>query len=69
MTVSAVNRGVVPRRNPGLQAEHVEQESGDSVEDVKMRNNWFTSVVALLIWLVIVVMNVALLVLVGMHKA
>ncbi|KAH7065425.1 transporter protein smf2 [Macrophomina phaseolina] len=53
MTVSAVNRG----------------GSADSVEDVKMRNNWVTSTVAFIIWIIIVVMNVALLVLVGMDKA
>jgi metal iron transporter len=34
-----------------------------------MRNHWFTSLVAGLVWLLIAVMNVALLVLVGMGKA
>lgn len=36
---------------------------------VKMRNHWITAVFAVLIWLVIAVMNVALLVLVGLGKA
>ncbi|KAI9825466.1 MAG: hypothetical protein M1832_001196 [Thelocarpon impressellum] len=35
---------------------------------VQMRNNWFTAILAVLIWLVIVVMNVALLVLLGLGK-
>lgn len=36
---------------------------------VVMRNNWFTAVLAIIIWLVIVVMNVALLVLLGLGKS
>ena len=36
---------------------------------VKMRNHWITAVFAVLIWLVIAVMNVALLVVVGLGKA
>ncbi|KAI9752996.1 MAG: hypothetical protein M4579_005381 [Chaenotheca gracillima] len=36
---------------------------------VKMRNNWITATFAVLIWLVIVIMNVALLVLEGKGKA
>lgn len=36
---------------------------------VSMRNGWITTVFAVLIWLVLVVMNVALLVLVGLGKA
>lgn len=39
------------------------------VEQVSMRNSLFTSVIAVLVWLIIVVMNVALLVLVGMGKS
>ncbi|EAW25006.1 NRAMP family metal ion transporter [Aspergillus fischeri NRRL 181] len=38
-------------------------------EGVKMRNNFLVSALAILIWLVIAVMNVALLVLVGLGKA
>jgi len=38
-------------------------------QDVNMRNNWLTAVLAATIWLVLVVMNVALLVLVGLGKA
>ncbi|RMZ86266.1 hypothetical protein DV736_g6510, partial [Chaetothyriales sp. CBS 134916] len=36
---------------------------------VNMRNGWIVTVIAILIWLVLVVMNVALLVLVGLDKA
>ncbi|KAI9742080.1 MAG: hypothetical protein M1834_000470 [Cirrosporium novae-zelandiae] len=42
---------------------------GPEGDDVKMRNNWFIAALAILIWLVIVIMNVALLVLVGLGKA
>lgn len=45
--------------------DELEQE----VERVKMRNHWSVSVLAVLVWLVIVIMNVALLVLVGLGKA
>jgi metal iron transporter len=38
-------------------------------EMVNMRNGWIVTVLAVLIWLVLVVMNVALLVLVGLGKA
>lgn len=40
----------------------------ESVETVKMRNHWLVSAFAVAIWLVIAVMNVALLVLIGMGK-
>ncbi|KAJ5646541.1 hypothetical protein N7490_002913 [Penicillium lividum] len=39
------------------------------VAQISMRNSLFTSIVAALVWLLIVVMNVALLVLIGMGKA
>ena len=39
------------------------------VEVVKMRNHWIVSAFAVLVWLVIAVMNVALLVLLGLGKA
>ncbi|GAD94454.1 transporter protein smf2 [Paecilomyces variotii No. 5] len=39
------------------------------VESVKMKNNWFVTILCVLIWLVIAIMNVALLVLVGLGKA
>ncbi|KAL1998347.1 hypothetical protein VTN02DRAFT_6360 [Thermoascus thermophilus] len=45
------------------------EDNDANVEEVKMRNNWFVSTLAVLVWLVIVVMNVALLVLVGQGKA
>jgi metal iron transporter len=38
-------------------------------QEVNMRNNWLTTAFAVAIWLVLVVMNVALLVLVGLGKA
>ncbi|KAF3389093.1 Manganese transporter pdt1 [Penicillium rolfsii] len=47
----------------------VEGEGDVRVEQVSMRNHWFTSLVAGLVWLLIAVMNVALLVLVGLGKA
>ncbi|KAI9806778.1 MAG: hypothetical protein M1825_006235 [Sarcosagium campestre] len=44
--------------------------AGDGTEEtVNMRNHWITATLAVLIWLVIVIMNVALLVLVGLGKA
>ncbi|KAA8648739.1 hypothetical protein EYZ11_008051 [Aspergillus tanneri] len=47
------------------------QEPGDQVpqEGVKMRNNYLVSGIAIAVWLIIAVMNVALLVLVGLGKA
>ncbi|KAK1138836.1 NRAMP-like transporter smf-3 [Aspergillus melleus] len=46
------------------------QNPGDPVpEGVKMRNNIFVAGIAIVVWLIIVVMNVALLVLVGLGKA
>ncbi|KAL4891921.1 transporter protein Smf2 [Aspergillus ambiguus] len=41
----------------------------DRTEAVTLRNNWLTAGIAVLVWLIIVVMNVALLVLVGLGKA
>lgn len=41
----------------------------DGEQGVKMRNHWITATFAVLIWLVIAVMNVALLVLVGLGTA
>ncbi|KKY16452.1 putative transporter protein smf2 [Diplodia seriata] len=70
MTVSAVDRGARPSNNAVAQAEHGERQSSTgSVEEIQMRNNWLTATIAVLIWLIIVVMNIALLVLVGMDKA
>ncbi|KAF7717996.1 Natural resistance-associated macrophage family protein [Penicillium ucsense] len=46
-----------------------EGEGAVQVDQISMRNHWVTSIVAVLVWLLIVVMNVALLVLVGMGKA
>ncbi|QDS75029.1 hypothetical protein FKW77_005974 [Venturia effusa] len=47
---------------------HVDSNTPDGGCMVAMRNNLLTSVVALVIWAIVVVMNVALLVLVGMGK-
>lgn len=44
------------------------QGSRGEGEAVNMRNGWFTTALAVAIWLVLVVMNVALLVLVGLGK-
>ncbi|PWY87632.1 transporter protein smf2 [Aspergillus heteromorphus CBS 117.55] len=38
-------------------------------EGIKMKNNWLVASLAVIVWLVIVIMNVALLVLVGLGKA
>ncbi|KAI4242977.1 MAG: hypothetical protein LQ352_007127 [Teloschistes flavicans] len=43
-------------------------ETHATVERVQMRNHWIVSVFAVLVWLVIAIMNIALLVLVGMGK-
>lgn len=45
------------------------EEDGRSTEGVKMRNNWLVAGISFVVWGIIVVMNVALLVLVGMGKA
>ncbi|KAJ5914806.1 hypothetical protein N7504_003689 [Penicillium tannophilum] len=52
---------------PIEQSSDVDGET--EVAQVSMRNNLFTSVIAVLVWLLIVIMNVALLVLIGMGKA
>ncbi|KAJ5221582.1 uncharacterized protein N7469_010469 [Penicillium citrinum] len=49
--------------------ERTEADGEVSVEQVSMRNSIVTSVIAFIVWIIIVVMNVALLVLVGMGKA
>lgn len=46
-----------------------EGEDETTVDGVKMRNNIILSIISIAVWLIIVVMNVALLVLVGMGKA
>lgn len=68
MTVSAVNRGVPGLNNHATQPEDGDHRRSQSIEEVKMRNHWVTAAVGLIIWLIIVIMNVALLVLVGMNK-
>lgn len=45
------------------------REGEGGVDGIQMRNNWITGIIAVLLWLLIVVMNVALLVLVGMGLA
>jgi metal iron transporter len=44
-------------------------EDNRSENGVNMQNGWFVSVLAILIWLVLVIMNTALLVLLGLGKA
>ena len=51
---------------PGPAAD---DELEQDVERVEMRNHWSVSIFAVLVWLVIAIMNVALLVLVGLGKA
>ncbi len=46
-----------------------DENENHEVERIKMRNHWLVSVFAVVIWLVIAIMNVALLVLVGLGKA
>ena len=50
----------------GVGADEAIQIDGTEEEKVGMRNHWIISLLAVLIWLVIVVMNVALLVFVGL---
>ncbi|KAL9601949.1 MAG: hypothetical protein Q9219_002173 [cf. Caloplaca sp. 3 TL-2023] len=52
----------------GTQSQE-EDEPQSAEERVLMKNHWAVSIFAVLVWLVIVIMNVALLVLVGMGKA
>jgi metal iron transporter len=44
------------------------REGDGGVDGVKMANNWLTATIAVLLWLLICVMNVALLVLVGLGE-
>ena len=60
--------GAQPRERDEMDQElELEQEQMD--ERKKMRNHWLVSIIAVLIWLVITIMNVALLVLLGLGKA
>ncbi|KAL4808406.1 natural resistance-associated macrophage protein-domain-containing protein [Aspergillus unguis] len=59
-------------RDPGqsqAQINATDDNGGNAVDGVKMGNGLILSVLSVLIWIVIAVMNVALLVLVGMGKA
>jgi len=56
--------GGSPARNAEDVQESVEPETRE--DKIGMRNHWIVSILAVLIWLVIVVMNVALLVFVGL---
>ena len=49
--------------------DEIEVEVENEAEPITKKNPWFVSIFALLVWLVIVIMNVALLVLVGLGKA
>lgn len=49
--------------------EEDELEMDHELDAKKMRNHWAVSVLAVLVWLVITIMNVALLVLLGLGKA
>ncbi|ORY14639.1 natural resistance-associated macrophage protein-domain-containing protein [Clohesyomyces aquaticus] len=65
--VGSIGRGI--GEEGGGEAEGMGNGGEDGEEWVQMRNHWVTAVFAVLIWGVIVVMNVALLVLVGMGVA
>ena len=52
-----------------VSVDRVSHGTDEPAEGVRMRNGWLVSAVAIVVWVVIVVMNVALLVLVGMGKA
>ncbi|PKY02616.1 natural resistance-associated macrophage protein [Aspergillus campestris IBT 28561] len=52
-----------------VSVDRVSHGADEPAEGVKMRNGWLVSAVAVVVWVIIVVMNVALLVLVGMGKA
>ena len=61
-TTAGFERGV-----DGIEASHgLDTPTAGDVGGVKMGNHWITAVIAVLVWLIIVVMNVALLVLVGL---
>ena len=51
------------------EGQETAQELGQEVEKVKMRNHWLVSALAIAIWLVITIMDVASLVFAGMGKA
>lgn len=53
----------------GSRGPQDEDELQPVPDRVQMKNHWAVSILAVLVWLVIVIMNVALLVLVGMGKA
>ncbi|KAL4921685.1 natural resistance-associated macrophage protein-domain-containing protein [Aspergillus aurantiobrunneus] len=67
------NNGLEAEQDPQTQSQSPPRNlaDGDSggADGVKMGNGFLVSVLAVLVWLVIAVMNVALLVLVGMGKA
>ncbi|KAJ9222384.1 hypothetical protein DTO169C6_5319 [Paecilomyces variotii] len=50
-------------------AESDSENESMEILGIPMRNSWYTATLAVLIWLVIAIMNVALLVLVGLGKA
>jgi metal iron transporter len=52
-----------------VKTEEPSEQGEVEVAEVPMRNNIVTSVISVIVWVIIVVMNVALLVLVGMGKA
>lgn len=58
--------GAGAQRTEEAEQEH---EMDQELDTKKMRNHWMVSVLAVIIWLVIIIMNVALLVLLGLGKA
>lgn len=65
MTVMA-GRGISGARTD---SGDVAAPAGAESANVNMRNGWIVTIVAVIIWLILVVMNVSLLVLVGLGKA
>ncbi len=63
------NKYMVVGGGGGTDRESRNDELEPELEVVKMRNHWLVSLLAVVVWLVIAIMNVALLALVGMGKA
>lgn len=59
------NKYMVVGANRGEEGEDIEVD----MEPVRMKNHWLLSCIAIAVWLVITIMNVALLVLLGLGKA
>lgn len=63
------NKYMVVGGMESIEGEETGQELEQEVEKVKMRNHWLVSALAIMIWLVITIMDVASLVFAGLGKA